>query len=185
MATKNKANNKKNQKEVAKEEIRVIKPKNYIILAIIFIFTLILVVGFRQWYISYKNYELSISVLKDKLNEVTIEELDTYLAENLDAILYIEVSEDENSREVAEKLFDIVKEKSLTERVVYLNISSVKDKEKFLREFSTKYSDEINLEYYPALVLFYEGKIESYVSRNKNQTLNIGDIEQLFDEYEL
>ena len=188
MATKKKENNKKVTKKqpvVAQEEVRIIKPKNYVILSLIFILTFVLVILLRNWYISYHDYELSISVLKDKLNEVTIEEIDTYLAENLDAIIYIEVSEDENSREVAEGLLNIVKERNLTDRVVYLNISSVKDKEKFLNDFSQKYGIEEKIEYYPALVLFYEGKIETFASRTESQRLNIGNVEQLFDEYEL
>lgn len=193
MATKNKnVNNKvsKKQPPVAKEKIveeptRVIKIKNYIILGTIFIVTLLIVILLRNWYISYRDYELTIPVLKDKLNEVTVAELDTYLIENTDAIIYIEVSEDENSREVAEDLYEVVKERGLVERVVYLNISSVEDKERFFKDFSDKYMLEGSLKNYPALVLFYEGKVEKYVSKTESQNLNIGNIEQLFDEYEL
>lgn len=172
--------------KVTEEPERIIKPKNYIILVAVFIVTFIAVILLRNWYIAYRDYQLTIPVLKDKLNEVTIAELDTYLIENTDAILYIEVSEDENSREVADDLYDIVKERELTERVVYMNISSIQDKEVFFEDFNNKYNDsDEELTSYPALVLFYEGKIEKYVSRTANQSLNIGDIEQLFDEYEL
>ena len=172
--------------KVIEEPERVIKLKNYIILIAFFLLTFIVVLMLRSQYISYREYQLTIPVLKDKLNEVTIAELDTYLIENTDAIIYIEVSEDENSREVAEYLYEVVKKRDLTERVVYLNISSVENKDEFFNNFNEKYCEEgKELSHYPALVLFYEGKVESFVSRTDSQRLNIGDVEQLFDQYEL
>ncbi len=175
----------KEPKKIEEPE-RVIKLKNYIIVISMFIATFLLVLVLRNRYISYREYKLTIPVLKDKLNEVTVLELDTYLTENTDAIIYIEVSEDENSRAVSEDLYEVVKNRGLTERVVYLNISSVENKEEFFANFNEKYCDEgKELSNYPALVLFYEGRVESYVSRTENQQLNIGDIEQLFDQYEL
>ena len=168
------------------EPERNIKLKNYVILISIFLATFLVVIILRNQYIQYRDYQLTIPVLKDKLNEVTVAELDTYLIENTDAIIYIEVSEDENSRKVASDLYEVVKRRDLTERVVYLNISSVEDKEEFFNNFNEKYCDEgKKLSNYPALVLFYEGKVESYVSRTENQELNIGNVEQLFDQYEL
>ena len=168
------------------EPERNIKLKNYVLLISIFLATFLIVIILRNQYIQYREYQLTIPVLKDQLNEVTVAELDTYLIENTDAIIYIEVSEDENSREVASDLYEVVKRRGLTERVVYLNISSVEDKEEFFNTFNDKYCDEgKNLSNYPALVLFYEGKVESFVSRTEDQDLNIGNVEQLFDQYEL
>lgn len=172
--------------EVKKEEsVRKIKSKNYLILGFIFIITLIIVLVLRQWYISYRNYQLTIPVLKDLLKEVTIQEMDHYIIDNPDTIIYIEVTEDENSRNVAKELKSVIKERNLANKIVYLSLSSVSDKEKYLNDFSDKYLSGEKLEYYPALVLFIDGKIEAYVSKSKNQHLNVGQIEQLFDEYEL
>lgn len=194
MAKNNKAATKKSnvkkelitaKNEIDKKEERIIKPQNYLILALIFIITLGLVIGLRYWYNTYRAYELKTSVLKDKLTEITLNELDTYIAENTDAIIYIEVTEDENSREVADNLVDVVKKRELTREVVYLSLSSSEDKDAFFNDFNQKYGVDEKLTNYPALVIFNEGKIEDFVSRTDKQSLNIGDIEQLFDEYEL
>ena len=171
--------------EIEKTEERIIKPKNYLILALIFLATLGLVIGLRDWYNAYRAYELKTSVLKDKLTEVTLTELDTYIAENTDAIIYIEVTEDENSREVANDLVNVIKKRELTGEVVYLSLSSVEDKDSFFNEFNQKYAVDEKLGNYPALVIFKEGRVEDFVSRTDKQSLNIGDIEQLFDEYEV
>lgn len=194
MAKNNKSTSKKNnvlkeeilsKNETEKKEERTIKPKNYLILLLIFLLTLGIVIGLRAWYNAYRTYELKTSVLKDKLTEVALTELDTYIAENTDAIIYIEVTEDENSREVASDLVDVIKKRELTGEVVYLSLSSVDDKNSFFDEFNKKYASNIKIENYPALVIFKDGKIEALVSRTSKQNLNIGDIEQLFDEYEL
>ena len=41
------------------------------------------------------------------------------------------------------------------------------------------------LQHYPALVLFIDGKVDAYVSKTNKQELNVGDVEQIFDQYEL
>ena len=120
-----------------------------------------------------------------KKHIVTVNELDTFLAENLDPIVYIEVSEDENSRDVAKDLINVVKERNLTERVVYVNLSSVENKDAFFSDFTSKYMDGKKLEYYPSLLIFSEGKVVAFVSRTEKQALRISDVEQLFDEFEL
>lgn len=185
MATKKKSTNKKEIKKELKEEVRKIRPKNYLILGAIFLVTLALVFLLRYWYISYQNYKLSIPVLKDTLMEITHDELDHYITANPDAVIYIEVSEDENSREVAKDLKEVIKERNLANKVVYLNISSIEDKDAFFTDFSKKYLKEDVLTNYPALVLFLDGKIDAYVSKTNRQKLNIGDIAQIFDQYEL
>ena len=191
MATKKQQTNSRkdnNRKKVVtkqNEEIRVVPLKNYFIIFAIFVATVFGVFLLRYWYISYEEYQLTIPILKDKITEVTVNELDTFLAENLDPIVYIEVSEDENSRDVAKELIDVVKERNLTERVVYVNLSSVENKDAFFADFTAKYMNGKKLEYYPSLLIFSEGKVVAFVSRTEKQALRISDVEQLFDEFEL
>ena len=185
---------KENKKEEKKQPIIVeektekeikIKSKNYFILVGIFIATFALVFLLRYWYISYRDYQLTIPVLKDTLREITVAELDHYITATPDAVIYIEVSDDENSRKVAEGLKDVVKERNLANKLVYLNLSATEDKETFLKEFSDKYMNDKKLSHYPALVLFIDGKVDAHVSKTSRQSLNIGDIAQIFDQYEL
>lgn len=164
---------------------RKITASNYIALGITIVVTLTVVFGIRSWYISYQNYQLTIPILKDKLKEVNVNEIDDYLNDNPDTIIYIEVSDDENSRDVAKKLLDVVKKRNIADQVVYVNLLSTEDKDKFFKDFSTKYSPENKIEYYPALLLLSDGKVVDFVSKTKQQKLSIGDVDQLFDEYEV
>ena len=176
---------KSSHNENSKVTNRKVSLKNYIILFVIFILTVIVVFGLRNWYVSYQKYQLTVPILKGELKEVTVEALDNYLIENDDAIIYIEVSDDENSRDVAKDLLNVLKKRDLTEKVVYLNLKDVKDKDAFFNSFNSKYMVDGKIDNYPALVLFREGKVFASTYRKSKQYLDIGNIEQIFDEYEL
>lgn len=168
---------------IENEPTRRIGIQNYIAVIVIFLVTIGVVWGLRNWYISYQNYQLTIPVLKGTLKEIAVNEVDNYITENDDAIIYFEVSNEEESRKVSKGLIDIVKEKNLTDRVVYLNLSSLTDKDSFLKEFSSKYLEkEIN---YPSIVVFNDGEASLFATKTKNKKLRASDIAQLFDEHEI
>ncbi len=165
------------------EPMRRIGIQNYIVVIVIFLLTIGVVWGLRNWYISYQKYQLTIPVLKGTLKEIAVNEIDNYITENDDAIIYFEVSNEEESRKVSKGLIDIVKEKNLTDRVVYLNLASLTDKDSFLKEFSSKYIEkEIN---YPSIVVFNDGKASLVATKTQNKKLRASDIAQLFDEHEI
>ncbi|MBR4261735.1 MAG: hypothetical protein IKQ35_00030 [Bacilli bacterium] len=170
-----------------KEEKRVVGIKNYIILLAICVITIVIAFGIRQRYLAYQEYELSKSVLKDKINEVSSEELTSYIYAHPDAILYVQVNEDSNSRSVGKKLYKVLKKRNLLNDSVYINLGNVSNKKEFYEEFNNTYTKgtEFKLNNYPALIIFDEGKIRDMVSKDKNKTLDIGDIEQLFENYEM
>ena len=168
-----------------KEEKRKVPFKNYIILLVICLVTIFLAFSIRNRYVSYQEYQLTIPVLKDKVYEVSTEELDSYLIAHPDAILYVQVNSDENSREVGKKLYKSLKKRNIVEESVYVDLSKV-DKDNFYKSFNKKYgNDKYNLNNYPAVILFSEGKIREIVSKEKKNKLTIDQIEQLFDEYEV
>lgn len=170
-----------------KEEKRVVGIKNYFILAIICIVTIVIAFGIRQRYVAYKEYELSKSVLKNKINEVSSEELASYIYAHPDAILFVQVNDDSNSRSVGKKLYKVLQKRNLLNDSVYINLGNISDKTDFYKEFNDNYcKDSKNkLNNYPALIIFNDGKLKDMVSKSKKKSLDIGDIEQLFDEYEM
>ena len=170
-----------------KEEKRVVGIKNYLILIAICAITVVVAFGIRQSYLAYQEYELSKSVLKDKINEVSEEELTSYIYAHPDAILYVQVNDDANSRSVGKKLYKVLQKRNLLNDSVYINLGNVSNKKSFYEEFNNTYTKgtEYKLSYYPALIIFNDGKIRDMVSKDKNRPLDIGDIEQLLDNYEM
>ncbi len=171
------------KKRNSKEELPKIGLNRYLSLIGIFIIMLLLVVGLQRWYVSYQDYENKKPLLKDKISEVMPKELDSYLMENDDAILYIQSNEDATSRDIAADLVDLVKKRDIMNRIVYLNVDA--NDHTFIEEFNKKYIEDKNLNSYPAFILFEDGKVLAYVANTERQALRIGDIEQLLDQYEI
>lgn len=168
-----------------KEELRKIPIKNYIIIIVIFIVSISFAMFLRNWYNSYQDYQKTIPVLNGVVSEVRYNEIDNYIVDNQNVIIYIGVATDDNCRKLEKGLKKIIEKRHLKEKIVYFNITDVSDKELLLKEFNDKYALEDKIYTYPAIILIENGKVVDFKSKNASQDLLISDVEQLFDEYEV
>ena len=67
---------------------------------------------------------------------------------------------------------------------VYLNITDVESKVEFFEDFNDKYATNIEVNNYPAVIIISDKKIVDLVQKG-DKYLNVSNIEQLFDEYEV
>ena len=72
-----------------KDNLRVIPIKNYLILGIVIIVTLLLLYYFYMWIDAYNETKLNKPILDKYLEVINYNELDDYLIENQDTIIYI------------------------------------------------------------------------------------------------
>jgi hypothetical protein len=159
-----------------------IPKKNYFVYSIIFCFTLGLSLTIFFFYNNQKQYEESIPVLRGKTKEIEIKDVDEYLIENPNALFYVGVANDSNSRNVEDKLIDLINKNNLS--IIYINLTNVTNKKDFYNDFNDKYSVDKSLSNYPAFIVMREGKVLDIVQRS-DRDLYIGDIEQLIDIYEI
>ena len=75
---------------------RKIPLKNYIILIIIYIITFLAVFYAIFWYNNYKVNRLTTPYIQNKINSISYEELDNYIIEYPNTIIYIGKNNDEN-----------------------------------------------------------------------------------------
>lgn len=135
--------------------------KNYIILAVILIFTILLVVYLFNWQSIYQKNKLQESILDKYLMVINYNELDDYLVENKEAIVYVSVLNDEKIRMFENKFKNLIIKNDLNNKVLYLNLTneSVEINKKYLS----------NLSEVPTLIIFDEGKVvESYSIKDNN-----------------
>ena len=163
---------------------REIPKKNYLIFSVIVFFTLAVTITSYVIYENNKEYQNSIPVIRGSASEIEAKDLDEFLIENENALLYFGVAKDKNSREVEEGLVKLISKRDL--KVIYVNLSNVEDKEKFYLSFNEKYTtnENIKLNNYPAFAIFKGGRVIDLVEKKEN-FLYIGDIEQLIDIYEI
>ena len=161
---------KKNEREIPK--------KNYTTYTIIIVVTLLTAIVAFVAYNNKKQYEKSIPVLRGHSKEIELGDIDAYFTENNDALLYVGVSNEDESRALEEEMIDLIDNNHL--EVIYLNLKDVNDVEKFYIDFNKKYSKGIDLTSNPAFVIIKDGKILDLVQR-ENRKLNVGDVIQLLE----
>lgn len=169
------------------EALRTIPKKNYMIYSCIFVITfLIATIAFI--YFTDRNYsELKIPVLRGSVTaEITPNDLNEYLNENPNVLLYIGDPTDEESRTLEKELKSTIKRRDL--EVVYVNIVDTKDKEEFYKSFIENYGLNSTREFHiidtPAFVILEDKQIVDIVARNGMKVDNY-DIEILLDRNEI
>lgn len=164
-----------------KDNKKSIPFKNYVKLALIIILVVLVSFLFRNWYIGRINYELNIPVITDTLiRKVNTDEVYNYIHENENAIIYVGVASDENCRSFEKEFNNIIKERSLEDKITYLNITAVKDKMAFIDEFNKTY--DISLKGYPSIIVFNEGKVKDIITVQVGYDLNIDDVNKFLDK---
>ena len=164
-----------------KEELRMIPKKNYAKISTIFVVTILIVVVAFVFYRSHMNYVNTIPVIRGAISEIEEQDFNNYVTEHDDFLVYVGVANDSNCHNLEEDLKEFLKSRIISD-IIYLNITSVSDKEKFYNEFNSNYSSNVKLNSYPAFIIFSDKKVVDLVQR-KESKLHIGDIEKLLDEY--
>ena len=101
------------------------KIKNYIILAVIFLAAIGLTLYLCKWYNVYDEYQKQTPVIRDTLNELSIEEIDHYVIDNPTAVVYMCTSSELKCRNFEKDFKKLIKNENLQEEMVYLNLSDV------------------------------------------------------------
>ncbi len=106
-------------------ETRNIPHKNYIILGIITLVTFALLSYFVDFYHRQKAYESSIHTRMRFLSEVKESEIENYILDNHDVIIYISDSSDDNYQEFENQLKVLMNDQNLTKNVVYMDMHKI------------------------------------------------------------
>ena len=125
---------------MSNKEIRKVPKKNYVILAIVFIVTILLVYYLYMWYDAYRENKLNKAILDKYMLVINYNELDNYLIENPDTIVYVSVLENQEVREFEKKLKSKLKNKLIEQNVLYMDITDYLDNEEIMNEMNKKYS---------------------------------------------
>ena len=158
--------------------------KNYIQVIFICSITLVAVIYLASWYRNYKKDKLSVPVINGVLSEIKYEELDPYLGENNGTIyLYMCTSDEEVCRNFESKFIKYIKKENLYDKIRYLNITNIKSKKGFIKDFNEKYAKKDKVSSYPTIVYFENGKIKKTIGGSNG--LTIAELEKYLDANEI
>lgn len=142
--------------------MRKIPLKNYIILFFICIITIALTIYLRNLYLNKKQYENNSNSRMGFLQTIKEEELNTFITENRDFVLYISNADDNRLKDYEISLKEKIIVNDYTKEMVYLNTESI-DNEVF-----NQYTDnKFEIESIPAILVINDGKIVSVMYPEK------------------
>ena len=170
--------------EVKNSTKKNIPKKNYLFILIIFIISIFMVIGIKICARNYKEYRLSIPVIKGQLVEIKADELDSYINAHNDFYLYIGVSDDINCRKIEKDLPKILKARNIKDETVYLNMSKIDNSKEAIKLKLSQYGEISDKVTYPIFAIFKDGKIKKALNKQEGNP-NIGDIEKILDEFEI
>ncbi len=163
------------------EKAKRIPVKNYIAVLIMYIVSIAIVFGLCVWYKNYKEYRLTIPVISGKIQEVKMNEFDSYITSHENGFVYIGTSSNRNCRDIEDDLLALLKRKNIKNDTVYINMSE--ENEIDLKKILSNYGFKGDVSY-PMFIMISDKKIVA-VTQREGRKLTIGDIEKLLDEHEV
>jgi len=105
---------------------KTIPKKNYVILGLVIIGTFFFMYYIYMWYDAYLDTKTSKPILDRYMEVINFNELDDYLIENNDAIIYVSVLEDSEIRSFEKKLKALFKSHSIDKDILYMDVTNNK-----------------------------------------------------------
>ena len=130
--------------------------KNYILLSIVLILTIVVVIYFFLWKNTYEKSKLQTPILDDYLLVINYNELNNYLVENKDAIIYVSKLKDESIRLFENKFKNIINKNNLNNKILYLDLTEELKENNIVKEINKKYGKEMTEA--PTIVIIKDGK---------------------------
>lgn len=143
------------------EGLKKIPFKNYIILSFVFIGSVILIIYFYMWYGAYEKGKYNSSVVTEYLDIIHYNELEDYLMENREAIIYFSVFDDKEVYDFEKRFKRFINNNSLS-NILYLNVTEELENNRLHEEINNKYCSDI-----PCIVIFENSNVESIFNIKK------------------
>lgn len=170
------------EKSLEKKENKRIS--NYTITVVLFIVCFGLVLYLRELYRVNEAEQKKIPVIDGYISELSSEDLEHYILDNPNGVIYMCIANDENCRTFEREFKKLLKKDEYNNNLAYLNLMDV-DQDKFLEEFNKKYIYKTKLsKEYPAFVLFEDGKVKA-ILQEKDRKLDIVKVKHFLELSEI
>ena len=167
--------------------MKEVKTKNYFVLLLIIISTIIISLYLFSWYRQYDNNKINKPVITDILMEVKYNNLSNILQERDFLVVYMCTTSEKKCRSFESKFKDYITTNNLNDDIVYLNLGFKNDENDYCNKIYNKYkSNDLvkKVNKYPTLLIFKNGKIIDMLSSDDSK-LTINEIEQFLKGYEI
>lgn len=159
--------------------MRQVKFRNYVILAVIVCLTVLAVLFLRNIYLKQKDYENTTNNRIDILYEIKEDDLQSYLVENSEVMIYISNASNETIADFEKQFKNYIADEEVSKEIVYLNLDKVSST--FYKELTEKYfnkdlSSEI-VQNQANLLSVKSGKVDS-ILYHQEASIDIEDVKR-------
>ena len=138
-----------------------------------------------MWSNAYEESKLNTMIMDKYLQVINYNELNNYLVENKDAVIYSSVLEDQKIRHFEKKFKNIIIKNSLNNDILYLDLTEeLKDKNitKDIKEtYNINNQDIANT---PSIMIFKDGNLYS-IYNIKDNNYNINNLVDYLEEEDI
>lgn len=164
---------------------RKIPLKNYILLAVSLIITIILVIYFYMWKRTYEENQINNLVIDKYIQEINYNELNDFLVENKSIVIYSSSLGNNKTKKFEEKLGKLIEDYSLTNNILYLNLTNELKDKNTKKEILKNYPELNNTNIKePLIIIFNNNKITS-IYNIKDNHYDIDDLKKYLEKEEI
>ena len=128
--------------------------KNYIILAVTLIITVILVIYFYLWQKTYEESKKNTIIMDEYIQKINYNELSNYLIENKSTVIYSSVVGIQKTSNFEKKFIKVIQDKTLN-----LDLTEVVKNKTIKKELLEKYPELNNNIKDPLIIIFNNDKV--------------------------
>lgn len=142
-----------------KDKLREVPLKNYLYLLLVLIGSVLILFYVYNWYNTYNENKLNISIMNDYLTVINYNELDNYIIENKNAIIYVSILGDEKINNFEREFKTKVVANNLKNSLLYLDLTN---------EDTESATNKLQIKNLPSLVVYTNGQITDTYDIYKN-----------------
>lgn len=152
---------------------RDIPLKNYLILLVVAIVTVLIVFYLGSWYNASKEYYKNNSILSEYLSEIKGDEINSYLVDNPEVVIYYASSKDETIKSFENEFKKLIEQNEIKDEIIYIN--SKDENNNLISNLNSISDKQIDSIIIPNLIYIKEGKI-SKILYSKETEINKRDV---------
>ena len=151
------------------DELRKIPTKNYIILGVVILVTLFILYYFYMWVDVYKESKINIPIMDKYMTVINYNELDNYVVENPNTIVYVSVLEDDKIRGFEKQFKNKYRNNEIENDVLYMNITDDIRNTNIKEDMDDRYVlNDLSITDVPCVLVFNDGLLKSIYSVSDN-----------------
>ena len=148
-----------------KEELRKVPFKNYIILGIVLLVSMLILYYFYMWVDAYNESKLNKPIMDKYMEVINYNELDNYLIENPNTIIYVSVLENKEVRDFEKKFKKLFINNEIDHKILYLDITNEINDKSVKEMLKERYSiNSVSILNVPNIIVFDDGNLKTIYS---------------------